>query len=370
MARSRKWLTLEDVNLHADGAVTATIASGCEAVNFAVVMGELRTGKSYLLNALVGGDTFGTSDQAAACTEGVDVYAAPPSGTAPKQVFADVEGFADKGQEYDLRLRLPMLLFSQVIIINYLCGSGPAKDKVLSDLSAMARLADGDGDVRFGHVHVVLRDCPASEETCRDIIFSEEAVVTEGAEELTNQAKKNRNLMRVDIAKRFASTAVCCLPRLSRAPAPSNYRDADADYQCQIDELRSRIQQQMLHERYVGDSLLTGRFVKHMLAAVQQEVLTQSPWSLLAVVSQAQEKVQSERRWEDARKTAKNVASNVAVAAAAVGGVGASAYAAVAVVSAAAAAATAAVTIGTPLALGVGLGRYVIPTVWEAFRDP
>ena len=100
------------------------------------VMGDLGTGKSTLVNALLNEpDCFGVSSQAAAFTKGVDVTEPRNFDTCGhKVVFADMEGRSDKGRAYDVKLATPVLLSAKAVVLNIVCPTRPSKVQILEML--------------------------------------------------------------------------------------------------------------------------------------------------------------------------------------------------------------------------------------------
>ena len=135
-------------------------------VSLVTVLGKLRTGKSYLLNCLAGGEVFGVSAQARSFTVGVHLSSslyepAAQQGSAveladnPVVAYCDMEGQGDQGVRYDIKLATPMLLLSQVLILTIVCPHGPERDSMLKDtlktlLDAARQLHTGEeqGDAK------------------------------------------------------------------------------------------------------------------------------------------------------------------------------------------------------------------------------
>ncbi|CAN0237949.1 unnamed protein product, partial [Ectocarpus sp. 4 AP-2014] len=149
-------------------------------VNLVSIVGPAKSGKSSLMNAVIGdGDTFKMSTAVKPCTEGGDlspctvrlsefafkngcVLACRDPSDDPYVVFADVEGQGDESVDHDVRLATPFLLLSKVTIFNWL--GRPNKSAMLEQLKLMVLATDniqqhdgGKGPV-FGHLIILARD--------------------------------------------------------------------------------------------------------------------------------------------------------------------------------------------------------------------
>lgn len=87
------------------------------------VVGQMRQGKSFILNLLAGGPgIFQLGHQTKSCTEGIDVFARPhPSGLG-HLVFLDVEGqrSTERSETYDAALTTIAMLLSSLVVYNCL----------------------------------------------------------------------------------------------------------------------------------------------------------------------------------------------------------------------------------------------------------
>ena len=104
-----------------------------EPCNVVAICGKIRTGKSYLMNALLDNSSvFGVSAQPVSFTRGVHVSATLHPCSAfgatkrehPRLAFCDMEGQGDRGLKYDVKLITPLLVVSKVVILNVLCPNG------------------------------------------------------------------------------------------------------------------------------------------------------------------------------------------------------------------------------------------------------
>jgi hypothetical protein len=218
-----------------------------ETLNLVSIFGNLRTGKSYLMNALSGVQAFGVSSQPKSFTKGVhlssqileleDFAGAPVKNIradTPRLAFTDSEGQKDRPLSYDVKLATPLLLTSKVIILNIVCPTGPSKVEILDLLQIMmmaAQQVSGRKDRKklFGNLHVVLRDCEQDEDECHEIIFENED--EEDAETDEDEvAIKQRNEIRRVVKVAFESEPrLWCLPKISQKTAPADYTDTSPE---------------------------------------------------------------------------------------------------------------------------------------------
>jgi hypothetical protein len=277
-ARAINWFTLRSASLEiSDASVAVFSQAASAAVNVVAVCGELRTGKSYLLNALSGSRVFGVSAAPTPCTKGVEMSPILFEATElplarPKVVYADMEGHGDKGMAYDMHLITPLLLISKIVILNVVCPTGPSKESVLNRLhlimhAAKQCAAHDDREHLFGNLHVVLRDCPHSDDVCWAIIFSpEDPACAETAAE--GRSISDRNEIRRAIRVCFESVPrVWCLPKMAASHAPLDYADAPPGYAHKVDEMRAAMQEQLIEPKYVDGQALSGGFINRLLQA-------------------------------------------------------------------------------------------------------
>ncbi len=162
-----------------------------ENCNLVFIFGNARSGKSFMMNCLVGArGLFQVANTATPCTKGVDVssYLAKHSALVehvksyasveevnkgPDSLigFVDVEGQGAEDGTYDTMLALPLLLTSKVVLFNH--KGAPTISHMLSQLGVLARAAEyidlteegkeedeeeEGGPKKFGHLHVLFRD--------------------------------------------------------------------------------------------------------------------------------------------------------------------------------------------------------------------
>mmetsp|Transcript_80839 Transcript_80839/g.148946 ORF Transcript_80839/g.148946 Transcript_80839/m.148946 type:complete len:860 (+) Transcript_80839:141-2720(+) len=283
------WLELVKGVLSINDEATDVFADESNFVNPVMVCGKLRTGKSYLMNALSDSQAFGVSSQARSFTQGVHVcnrlvppewFGVPPDG--PKLAFVDAEGQADKGKSYDIKLATPLLLVSKVIIMNEVCPTGPSKEDILRTLEIMMRAAEQVSERKkraqlFGNLHLVMRDCAQEESECWSIIFDMEPQEEQESAE-RQKAIEERNKIRESIFEAFETMPrVWCLPKLMMTEAPKNYRDASPDYVSKINEMREAMSEQLAMPKLLDGKPLTGAMIAALMPQLQEALKSDSP---------------------------------------------------------------------------------------------
>ena len=245
-------------------------------------MGDLRTGKSYLMNALAKTTAFGVSGQARSFTKGVHVAPAQLLDTDDaKVVFVDMEGQKDKGMSYDLKLATPILLVSKVVVLNLVCPTGPSKVGILDTLEILMNAAKQvrkpkDRKALFGSLHIVLRDCRQSEDECFDIIFTNEDDFDADGDDEANAIKKRNDARSAVMASFESRPQVWCLPKLADE-APPDYRDASRPFGAKIDKIRAAVELQLASPKTLGGTPLTGQMIHLMMPELKKELNTDNP---------------------------------------------------------------------------------------------
>ena len=130
-------------------------------MNIVTILGIARTGKSTLMNNVVGKEVFQTSDEEEGCTQGVWVSnTTKDTGKNGVTIYVDTEGQGNNSEKTDYKLLMPVLLLSKVIIFN-IKGRIAATD-VLEELALLVQIGDsiksGSGSVTFGHLIIAVRD--------------------------------------------------------------------------------------------------------------------------------------------------------------------------------------------------------------------
>ncbi|KAJ1453203.1 hypothetical protein M885DRAFT_524851 [Pelagophyceae sp. CCMP2097] len=272
------WLGLGRLGLEVKPEGQAVFSATKGAVHVVVAMGELRCGKSTLLNALIkrasgGAPEFKVSSAAKSCTTGVDVTGVLTVGLKHAVVFADMEGQRDRGLSRDVQLATPLLLVASAVLLVVPCTTGPSKVNILDALAvamAAAMLVSERRDRRgiFGTLHVVLRGCGNSEKDCLDIIFGvENASTAETDDEAV--AVEQRNGVRAAVAVAFSGEArVWCLPSVA-----DDEIESDAKYSKKVTEVHDALCLQFAErprKLFASDVPLTGCVIAAMLPQVKR----------------------------------------------------------------------------------------------------
>ena len=228
----------------------------------------------------------------------------------PVVAYCDMEGQGDQGVRYDIKLATPMLLLSQVLILMIVCPNGPERDSVLNGtlatlLDAARQLHTGEeqGDQqgadqkekdRFGHLHLVLRDCIQSEEECDEIIFGEE----DSARAPDPESVEQRNRIRRDVLATFLSRPrVWCLPQLLQPAATDHRQNQPPAWVHKMDELRNVVKAQCCVPKQFGGQPLKSELLPEIMEQLK-EALNSSDHPALnprSLVEQSNQIIQSSR---------------------------------------------------------------------------
>lgn len=115
-------------------ATTVTDSFPSKPLNFVMIFGPSKSGKSFFMNALARRDgIFRVSNAAAPCTNGVDLSKTvvslrefmgttrrhESSETMPYIGFVDVEGLGDRNPDHHVKLAIPPMLVSKVLEDNW-----------------------------------------------------------------------------------------------------------------------------------------------------------------------------------------------------------------------------------------------------------
>jgi len=286
---SLRWLDLKGQKLVIHSEASCALQAESELVNPIMICGRLRTGKSYLMNALLDAVAFEVSPQARPLTRGVDICANLIPGShfgwstgMPKMVFLDVEGQGDKGLRHDVKLATPLLLISKVVILHEICPIGPSKEGLLEMLQIMMKAASQVGERSernnlFGCLHIVLRDCCQDEEACHSIIFDTEDAAeaeTDDQADAINKRNEIREAIRLSFEQR---PTVWCLPKMLTHVAPEDYRSADPAYVVKIWEMREFMRGQLGQPKTLAGRPLTGRTIVSAMPSIAQALASNSP---------------------------------------------------------------------------------------------
>ena len=269
--------------LHVHGTGNRIFEGAPQPVNVVAICGKVRTGKSYLMNALADSQVFGVSARAKSFTRGVRVGSrlfTPRDGfrlasEAPDVAFVDMEGQGDKSIGYDVKLAKPLLLLTKVLLLNIICPHGPSRDELLAMLAVTAEAAGniiGKTGQLFGHLHIVLRDCMNDEAVCRAIIFDKEDFAEENSEE-QQAALEERNRLRVLIADAYESVTVWCLPKLvCDSSPPDTYWKSVPGYVKTIERMRTAMRSQLSTPKLLNGTPLTGQLIGKLMSTVRDHL--------------------------------------------------------------------------------------------------
>ena len=282
---AKTWLELKKEGLTVHDDANGLFSEEAGLVNVVACMGDLRSGKSYLMNALAKRKVFGVSAQARSYTKGVHISPSFAENIKyddrPKVAYADMEGQKDQGMSYDVKLATPVLLVSKVVFLNVVCPGGPSKVGILETLAILMNAAKQvtkpkDRKNLFGNLHIVLRDCMQNERECFDIIFGLEDDSEADTDDQADAIKK-RNDVRGAIKASFESLPrVWCLPKLA-GDAPANYADAPEPFVSKIDEIRAAVTLQLASPKTLGGTPLTGKMIALMMPALKEKLNSDDP---------------------------------------------------------------------------------------------
>jgi len=158
-----KWLTIDTKESPSklrvrDEATASLSALGTDKLGLVMIHGTAKTGKSFLMNKLMGQPgLFAVRGGNTATTVGVDLspiksyaeFTGGRGGDGCKVAFVDVEGQGDRGVDYDVMLTAPLLLVSKATIFNW--RGKMAKDEMLNKLGVLAqasRMVKPDGNAK------------------------------------------------------------------------------------------------------------------------------------------------------------------------------------------------------------------------------
>lgn len=130
-------------------------------VNIVTILGIARTGKSTLMNSVVGEKVFQTSAEIEGCTQGVWVSNTTKDiGEDGVTIYVDTEGQGNESETTDYKLLMPVLLLSKVIIFNI--KGRIAATNVLDELALLVQIGERikfeSVQVTFGHLIITVRD--------------------------------------------------------------------------------------------------------------------------------------------------------------------------------------------------------------------
>jgi len=272
-----------------------------QATNLMFIFGNARSGKSFLMNCLLGvPSAFKVVNSSEPCTRGVDIssYVAKRTTIASKiglmdgedkasdmnVGFVDVEGQGAEDGTYDTMLALPLLLTSKVVLFNH--KGAPTVTDMLSKLGVLARAADyieladenhaeeeekeeEPGKKKFGHLHVVFRDF--SFEGNRESVYTQlmgmekvpKSLKTAPGQLDATKAAKERNDIRQMLLDNFQSVNVWLFKQPASADDLRNHKDlpaslVDPDFVKDVNSLLLSILPQLREPTLFQGKALTG----------------------------------------------------------------------------------------------------------------
>jgi hypothetical protein len=256
--------------VNAEGLLDAFGTAYGTPVCLVTVFGRAREGKSFLMNRLIGQDTFRVLPTNRPCTQGADIHVAPLIRGQPLTCYIDLEGLGDKGGTYDVQLLTPFFVVSQVLVFNW--KGRIARDDILQQLGVLSRASQSiqvsaqDKAAGLAHLHIVLRDCVrSSDETdVRERLFD-----NEDDDAGRDDAAKSRNCIRADLRGAFQSITITCLPPPSADARALDNGDLCAekltdDFNLAVDQLKAKLKSQLQPRRLAGQPL-TGSAVAGLL---------------------------------------------------------------------------------------------------------
>lgn len=212
-------------------------ASPTDPLGAVAIFGPARTGKSFLLSALAQQDgLFRSRSGVMPCTQGVEMQRASLCGGT--LCFADCEGSGDRDIKSDVALATPLMVVSQILILNWL--GQPQASKIRSQLhllcSAASNIVARDPTSPIlGHLHIVFRDIGQAD-----------------SEDNKRQCEQIHNLLQQRCGDRtwgaFKSVTIHALPRPhEHCNTDVVHLDRVADaFRTKVDAMRQTILEQLL----------------------------------------------------------------------------------------------------------------------------
>lgn len=319
------------LSLSQDGGNLLKNMDAKKQANLLFVFGNARSGKSFLMNCLVGKPgVFKVINSSQPCTKGVDIssyfstYNAlsssavlpdaemPTSAGNPLVGFVDVEGQGAEDNTYDTMLALPLLMTSKIILFNH--KGAPTVSDMLSRLGVLARAADyvdlndakqpevaeseeeSDNDekeeavgqkkkkgAKFGHLHVVFRDFSFegdSDDVYEQLMGKEKIVkkakaVGAKANDPNDPARaaKERNDIRQMLLDNFASISVWLLKQPATADDLRDNKELpshliDPEFSATVREMMTTVAKQLAEPTLFNNQPLTGPRLHQLISQV------------------------------------------------------------------------------------------------------
>lgn len=273
-SRPNKWLMVDEKQIRIELAGSKPIkALEDKTINLVTVWGKARTGKSFLMNSLLGRTNFFEVDPAPVhCTVGADLsdlmsyraFAGRDGG--PDSIgLVDVEGYDDSPAKHQLIIAGSLLLVSKAVIMNW-HGKTARKEMLdkLTEVILVAKRFKKAASVTptlfeptkiFGHLHIVLRDSVEADGV-HDYLFKDE--------DGTDKDTKNRNAARKLIRESFATYEVHPLPPPvvdSRKGEKGDFTEKDtcAEFNQAVSNLKTVLAIQLREPRLIKKTPVTGK---------------------------------------------------------------------------------------------------------------
>lgn len=166
MGKSFPWIKRNGENLKVSALqlLQYSDVASRKFLNFVTILGPARQGKSFLMNCIIGNSVFDAADAIDVCTKGVQVAGIMKEvENGGGAFFVDTEGQGDEDIDSDTTLLTPIILLSKVILFNW--KGGLQKNQILNELAILVEVGNSvssmnfkEDTVKFGHLHIVLRD--------------------------------------------------------------------------------------------------------------------------------------------------------------------------------------------------------------------
>ncbi|CAM9442057.1 unnamed protein product [Ectocarpus sp. 12 AP-2014] len=208
-------------------AISVTDSFPPKPLNFIMIFGPSKSGKSFFMNALARRDgIFDVSPAAIPCTSGVDLSKTVVSlqgftGTTthvdsectPCIGFVDVEGLGDRNPAHHVKLAIPPMLVSKVIIFNVKEVQRTTALDTLAVLRTAAKaVAPAESQEAYGHLIILVRDTYDNADEIYCMLFGVEEPDEEATHEDIEELEM-RNLTRKKLKNIFKDIKVWCLPQ-------------------------------------------------------------------------------------------------------------------------------------------------------------
>ena len=221
------------------------------ASNLISIFGSANSGKSTIMNHLSETTAFPRQGGTKGCDVTPTLCQLP--GCSSSLAFADTEGIGSNGgHDFDVMLFTPLMLSSSVTLFNW--KGGFKKNDILNMMSIVIDATDkmdvGNAqEMVGGHLHILLRDSAPSERL-QDMLLTQE----------NEPGSERRDDIREQLKVSFASVTVWGIPApldsASALQSSFDLSECKADYQKQVNSLRSSIIKQVAAPKLFGSAAL------------------------------------------------------------------------------------------------------------------